>query len=197
MRDNDSKQNIRHTGRIWIIVLILVMILMITLALIGAILRGLSDGDRNIIPLFYSGDREIVQKGALSYIRWEETPEMLAHDGQVNWETNTKVDLFKAAYANDQGEITVESGDGKKVIAPGTSNEYEFSLKNTGNISLDYAMTLGSVFTFTNRELPMEIRLRSGDRWVLGGDHAWARPEELKELKESGTVPVTVYYLYL
>ncbi len=197
MRDNDSKQNIRHTGRnIWIVVLVLVMILIITLTLIGAILGGLSGGDRNIIPLFYDGDREILKQQGWSYIRVEQTPEMLAQDARVSWETNTRVDLFKTAYANDQGQITVESGDGEKVIAPGTSNEYEFSLKNTGNISLDYAMTLGSVFTFTNRELPMEIRLRSGDRWILGGDRAWARPEELKELKESGTVPVNQYITY-
>ncbi len=197
MRNNGSKQNIRRTGRnIWIVVLVLVIILMITLALMGTLLKDVSGKDWNIIPLFYEGDREIVQEGALSYIRVEETPEMLAQDDQVRWETNTMVDLFKAAYANDRGEITVESGDGEKVIAPGTSNHYEFSLKNTGNISMDYTMTLGSAFTFANRQLPIEIRLRSGGRWILGGDDAWTQPDELKQIRESGTVPVNQYITY-
>ncbi len=197
MSANDTKQNIRHTGRnVWIVALILVILLLLTLVLMGAILGGISGEDRNIIPLFYHGDREIVEREGWSYIRAEETPEMLASDDQVRWETNTQVDLFKTAYANEQGVITVESADGKKVIAPGTSNDYEFSLKNTGNISLDYTMNLSSVFDFVDRKLPMEVRLRSGDRWILGGDDVWAQPEELTELRETGTLPVNRYVTY-
>ncbi len=197
MRDNGSKQNTRHTGRnVWIAALILLIILIITLALIGTLLSNLSGKDRNIIPLFYEGDREIVQEGGFSYIRVEETPELLTQDDDVRWEINTAVDLFKTAYANELGEITVESADGEKVIAPGTSNEYEFSLKNTGNISLDYTMKLGSVFTLLNHEIPMQVRLRSGDRWILGGENDWVRYDTLTGVTENGTMAVNQYATY-
>ncbi len=188
MGGNGSKQNI--SGRnIWIVVLILVMILMITLAVIGALLGRLSDRDRDTITL--SGDGETVQEG-----EGEDAPQMEIRDDQVRWETNTQVDLFKAAYANDRGEITVKSADGGKVIAPGTSNAYEFSLKNTGNVSLDFTMHLDSVFSLENRELPMQVRLRSGDRWILGGEHTWARPDMLTDVIESGTMAVNQYVTY-
>lgn len=197
MRDNGSKGNIRHTGRnIWIVVLVLVIILVITLALLAAFLGKLSGEDRNIIPLFYDGDREIVERNGWSYIRAEEDPDLEARDDQVRWEVSTGVDLFKTAYANARGEITVESADGEKVIAPGTANTYEFSLKNTGNISLDYTMRLDSVFTLLKQELPMQVRLRSGTRWILGGEDDWLRPDDLTDVAETGTMDVNQYVTY-
>ncbi len=197
MSDNRSKQNIRRTGRnIWIAVGILAILVIITLALIAAYLSGLSDRDRHIIPLFYEGEREIVRKKGLSYIEVEGSPELVAEDEDARWEVNTSVDLFKNAYANDRGEITVESADGGKVIAPGTGHAYEFSLKNTGNVSLDYALRLGSVFSLSNRELPVRVRLRSGDRWVPGEGDGWIHPDELSDVEETGTVDVNQYVTY-
>lgn len=197
MRNHDSKHNTRHTGRnVWIVVLILVILLIITLAMIGAFLSGLSGEDRNIIPLFYEGDREIVQEGGWSYIRVEENPELVAEDDQVRWKVDTIVDLFKASYANALGKVTVESANGGKVIAPGTANSYEFSLKNTGNISLDYTMHLGSVFTLSNQALPVQVRLRSGDRWILGGENAWVQPDTLTGVAETATMVVNQYATY-
>lgn len=193
MRDNGSKQSTRHTGRnIWIVVLILVIILIITLALMGGFLSGLSGKEGNIIPLFSGESRE---DGAGS-IRKGDSPELVIEDGQASWEVDTSVDLFKAAYANAQGEITAKSADGEKIIAPGTANSYEFSLKNTGNISLDYTMKLDSMFALTNQELPMQIRLHSGDRWLLGGANDWAKPEDLTSVTETGTLEVNQYVIY-
>lgn len=189
MRDNGSKQNIRHTGRnIWIAVLILAIILIITLALIGAFLSGLSGRDRNTIPLT-DASRE---SGAIR----SESPELTVRDGETPWTVGTSVDLFKTAYANGQGEVTAKSADGGKIIAPGTANAYEFSLKNTGGISLDYALRLDSAFTLADRELPVRVRLRSGERWLLGGADAWARPDSLTGVEETGTLPVNQYVTY-
>lgn len=191
MRDHGSKQNTRHTGRnIWIVVLILLMILMLTLALIGAFLSGLSGEEGNVIPL--SGSSQ--EGGADTH--WTETPEMMIEDKQASWEVNTSVDLFKTSYANKQGEVTVKSADGDKVIAPGTANTYEFSLKNTGNISLDYTLKLDSMFTLTNQELPMQVRLRSGERWLIGGENAWAPSDTLIDVTETGTLAVNKYVTY-
>ncbi len=192
MSDNGSKQNIRHTGRnIWIVVLILLILLIVTLALIGAFLGKLSGGEGNIISLFGKNPED--GSGA---VQAEGSPELSIQDGQARWEVDTTVDLFKNAYANQQGEITVKSADGGKVIAPGTANTYEFSLKNTGSISLDYTMKLDSAFTLSNQELPVQVRVRSGDRWIFGGENDWARPGDLTEVTETGTLAVNKYVTY-
>lgn len=197
MGKNESKQNMRHIGRnIWIVVLFLLIGVMLTLMLLSPVLSRLTQSDRNIIPLLYHGDREIFDKDGFSYIRADEEPGMLTYDENAQWQINTDVDLFKAAYANDNGEITVESLSGDKIIAPGTSNEYEFSLKNTGNISLNYTMLLDSVFTLLNQDLPMQVRLRSGDRWILGSENSWADAESLSGIIESGTVDANKYVVY-
>ncbi len=198
MSKNESKQNMRHLGRnIWIVVLFLLIGVMLSLMLLSPVLSRLTQNDRDIIPLMYDGEREIFNQGGFSYIRANAEPDMLTYDENVQWQTTTEVDLFKTAYANDNGEITVKSLREDKVIAPGTSNEYEFSLKNTGNISLDYTMRLDSVFTLLKHDLPMRVRIHSGDRWILGDENSWADPGNLSEIVESGTVDVNEYATYI
>ncbi len=197
MAKNESKQNIRHTERnIWLVVLFLLIGVMLTLMLLGPVLSKLTKSDRNIIPLWYDGEREIFNKEGISYIRANAEPDMLTYDETAQWQINTDVDLFKNAYANDNGEITVQSLQGDKIIAPGTSHEYEFSLKNTGNISLDYTMRLDSVFTLLQHDLPMRVRIHSGDRWIVGSENSWADPGSLSEIIESGTVDVNESVIY-
>lgn len=197
MGKNESKQNIKHTWRnIWIVVLFLLIGVMLTLMLLSPVLGRLTQSDRNIIPLTYHGDREIFDKDGFSYIRANAEPDMLTSDENAQWQVNTDVDLFKTAYANDKGEITVKSLKDDKIIAPGTSNEYEFFIKNTGNISLSYTMLLDSVFTLSNRDLPMQVRLRSGDRWILGSESSWLYSESLSGIIETGTVDVNKYVVY-
>ncbi len=175
MRKNGTQQNIRRTRRnVWTIALILAILLSLTLSLLGAHLRKLSGKEQNVIPLCCEGEQEIGRKGGESYIRMQERQAM--RNGQTGWEIETSVDLFQTAYANKDGAFTVQSGDGEKIIAPGTANAYDFSLKNTTDMSMDYTMSVRSVFDFSNRELPMQVRLRSGDRWILGGRTHGCRP---------------------
>ncbi len=197
MGRNKSKQSMGRIGKtIWIIVFFLLIGVMLTIMLLSPALGRLTQNDRNIIPLMYNGDREIINKDGFTYIRVNAEPDILTYDENVQWQINTDVDLFKTAYANDKGEITVKSLEGNKLIAPGTSNEYEFSLKNTGNISLDYKMLLDSMFTLLDQDLPMQVRLRSGDRWILGSEDNWVNAESLSGVIESGTVDVNKYVIY-
>jgi hypothetical protein len=127
----------------------------------------------------------------------ESSPGFVAEDTKVKWSKSTDVDIFKTVYVNDKGEITVESSDGDKVIAPGTGSDYSFSLKNNGNISLDYTMTLDSVFQLSDVELPLEVRLRKGDsEYVIGSENTWVKPEKLSEVYETGTLDVNHYEEY-
>ncbi len=197
MSKNESKRKMRHIWRnIWIVVLLLLIAIMLTLMLLTPVLGKLVKGDRNIIPLTYDGDREIFNKGVASYIRVDAEPAMITYDDKVQWTVNTDIDLFKTTYVGDGGEITVESSKGDKIIAPGTSDEYEFTLKNTGNLSLDYKMLIDSEFALFSRDLPMRVRLRCGDRWIIGGKDSWVDTDSLSEVAESGTLAVNQYVTY-
>lgn len=87
-------------------------------------------------------------------------------DDVQTWNTETHIDLFKESY-ND----TVKSANGEKVIAPGTTHSYHFSIKNNGNIPMQYAISL-KVATHlgedqTYSELPLEWRLLSDDGAIV------------------------------
>lgn len=73
-------------------------------------------------------------------------PAFRVYDGNTVWESQTNIEIFKISYENGTGQVTVRSGDGKKVIAPGTGNTYRFTLENTGNVALDYTMTMEAWF---------------------------------------------------
>ncbi len=196
MSKNVSKQNMRHTGRnVWLVVLILFISIMLTLALLGTVLSKLTKNESSIIPLLYDGV-DIHDKNGFSYTGSLYDPEMRTYDSKQQWGTSTSVDLFKAAYANNSGSITVQSGDGENIIAPGTSDEYVFYLKNTGNVTLDYKMILESAFTLDDYSLPILVRLSSGDRWILGDEETWVGPDSIAEITDAGTVDVNEYVTY-
>lgn len=79
-------------------------------------------------------------------------------DGNIRWDSKTNVDLFKKSYGG-----SVESLNGEKIIAPGTSNYYDFTVKNNGNIPLDYTISIEvDAFPDENEaasKLPLEWRL--------------------------------------
>lgn len=76
-------------------------------------------------------------------------------DGNIRWDSKTGVDLFKKSYGG-----TAESLNGDKVIAPGTSNYYDFTVENNGNIPLDYTISIEvDAFPYENEaalRLPLE-----------------------------------------
>lgn len=139
---------------------------------------------------------ETVREHIESKVPADEAPGMLTQDQEVQWETSTSVDLFKTAYANENGEITVVSSDGDKLIAPGTSNTYTFTLKNTGNISLDYTLNLSGVFQIENTYIPIQVRLHRGGTWLVGDDGTWEDTASLENLAEKGTLGVSRYVSY-
>ena len=56
-------------------------------------------------------------------------PGFQVEDENTVWEGQTDVEIFRVSYENGEGQITVQSGKGDKVIAPGTENEYTFTLQ--------------------------------------------------------------------
>ena len=101
-------------------------------------------------------------------------------DDTQTWDSETHVNLFRSGYGS-----TVKSGDGDKIIAPGTSNQYAFSVKNEGGLPLDYAISLEVKVVSEEKEsqkLPLEWRLLFGDGTMVSDWQIYnGRTETLKE----------------
>lgn len=116
-------------------------------------------------------------------------------DGAV-WTTNTMVDIFKSSYQNKQGQFSVKSEDGVKIIAPGTSNSFVFKLQNTGDVPLDYAVDIDT-FTSDGYTLPVQARLSRYDgKWVLGDEKHWDSVDNLNEAFDTDTLAAGSYTYY-
>lgn len=191
----NTKKNHSFIG-VWFLVALLILLILLSFILLTSILRSLAAGDHNIIALtpeeeptgFFS---------SLFYRRAPEAPELNASDSHSRWDVVTQVDLFAINYLDPSGTfITVESADDAKVIAPGTTNDYTFSLKNTGNIALDYTLSMESVFTLADEDLPFQVRLKRGNDWVLGAEESWATVPELNAVVDEGNLEVGNYVRY-
>ena len=86
-------------------------------------------------------------------------PGFQVEDENTVWEGKTDVEIFRVSYENGEGQITVQSGKGDKVIAPGTENEYTFTLHNTGDVGLNYTLEMEAYFSDGIEKIPVEARV--------------------------------------
>lgn len=103
-------------------------------------------------------------------------------DGNTVWQGNTNVEIFKISYQNGEERITVDGGT-DKVIAPGTENQYSFTLDNSGEFALDYTMTIKAWFGNEEYAIPVTARLRTAD-----GDYAVGSAESFEDVLELNRV---------
>lgn len=123
-------------------------------------------------------------------------PSIKVYDDQRVWETDTKVDIFKIQYENDEAKVTVNGGD-DKLLAPGTSNEYTFYLKNTGDVKLDYTLTLEAYFTPADQPLPVEVKLKGYDgTYLVGSEDTWSDVLILNDVKDKASINVNRFAYY-
>ena len=124
-------------------------------------------------------------------------PGFEASDDNTVWSTNTQVEIFRVSYVNGEKVITVNSGNGDKVIAPGTENSYTFKLKNTGNVALDYTVEVDAYFTPADIEIPITGRLNRYDgTWVIGGKDEYAKVPVLDTAEDNATLGAGKYTYY-
>ena len=181
--EENTKSKGTKLGNIWLTVCLLAVLVLASAALLGTLIKEYASGEKNVISVVVDGNaiRDQYDDDSL--------PLGAVPDSEVSWETETTVDLFKNTYTNADGTVTVESSDGRKVIAPGTSNTYDFTLKNTGNISIDYTLAVEGVFELSDENLPFFVRLRRGEKWISGGEDSWVHVDELEDAVEKGTLP--------
>lgn len=120
-----------------------------------------------------------------------------SYDDKTTWSTNTQVEIFRVSYVNGEQFVTVNSGNGDKVIAPGTENTYTFKLKNTGNVALDYTVELDAYFTPADIKIPIVARLNRYDgAWVVGGKKDYAAVSVLDAAEDSEVLGAGKYTYY-
>lgn len=111
------------------------------------------------------------------------------YDENTVWSASTEVEIFRVSYLNGEGKVTVNSGTGEKVIAPGTENRYEFTLQNSGKVNLEYDMTMNAEFTNGEYAIPVVVRVTDGSgRYVLGSDDEQVDVLRLSEVAEHGAL---------
>lgn len=105
---------------------------------------------------------------------------------------NEETELFSLIYKNKAGDITVESSNGIRVVAPGTADDFTICLRNKEKFPLRYTLTIKAEL-IGQYELPMKF-------WLLGPDSEnivgtgkgseWADRAELNGVSDSASIGV-------
>lgn len=160
----------------WVVAAILIVMLLVT-SVLGATAVGKQITDEGTT---ISLTPEQSEKTNYFYKPASSKPESETSDGATEWSSETGVNLFSDSYIGADGTETVHSENGDKVVAPGTSNTYRFSLKNTGNVSLDYVIGIKGLFGATSN-LPIKVRLATDGKWIVGGEDEYVSPADVDE----------------
>ncbi len=176
----------RTSTGIWITTLILVVLLLVSSALGATAVSKQIENEGTSISL--TPEESEKTKYKTFYEPAASDPAGTTTDGTTEWSSETGVNLFSDSYVGADGKETVRSANGDKVVAPGTSNTYRFSVKNTGNVSLDYTIGIKGLFGEAS-SLPIKVRLSNGSDWIVGGENEYLSPSEVDEgLTYSSTV---------
>lgn len=95
------------------------------------------------------------------------------------WESGKEVTIFKTNYVNGEGETTVVSQDGTKLIAPGTQSTYKFTMYNNGNMAVVYEIDLDFILKIGDKIqnevlFPLKARLLiENGNYLIGDETEW------------------------
>ncbi len=143
-----------------------------------------------------SSTQTVVQTTPLFY----RDPKAVFQDAEGRWKGTATVQIMKAQY-DENGDVTVKSAYGDKVVAPGTANSYYFDIKNTGNTSIHYNINTETVLEVTAEgqtyTVPMEARFYDyKGRYLLGTENSYADMAGLDGLATSGNLSPKHYARY-
>ncbi len=125
------------------------------------------------------------------------TPGFEASDDTAVWTTDTQVEIFRVSYVNGEQVITVSNDNGDKLIAPGTENSYTFKLKNTGNVALDYTVSVDAYFTPGDIVIPITGRISRYDgQWIAGDKNTYVDVKALDSAEDKDTLSAGRYSYY-
>ncbi len=108
-------------------------------------------------------------------------------DLEKAWRNSRQVDIFKVSYDSVQGAVTVQGTNGARLVAPGTSNTYEFTIENTTDEMLEYDMAITAQVLGTDLIVPVQVRLWNyKGEYLVGGEDANVPFLDLNGVKDNG-----------
>lgn len=110
-----------------------------------------------------------------------------------------EAEIFRLSYDNESGKTTVigPTGNTDKLIAPGTSNLYQFTLQNPGDVALDYTLTMEAYVTGTDLWIPVDVRVWDyTNKYLVGSADNKVDAMELNTVEESGELGAGRYATY-
>lgn len=196
----------RNNGAGLAAVISLVMCVVLTATVLFSRLVAFVTADpRHYIPLTRSGGTTVVtvgQRDTLNAVIPRNTgyhpdnhrllaasPGFRVYDENTVWSSHTEVEIFRISYENGSGQVTVNSANGDKLLAPGTSNQYQFALENTGNVPLQYELSMEAYFSHEDKPIPIYASVAdyTGD-YLLGSGKEKADVLELNNVQKKGTI---------
>ena len=103
------------------------------------------------------------------------------------WKGRTDIEIFRISYKNGSGQVTVNSTSGEKLLAPGTTNTYEFALENTGNTTLHYTMDMEAYFSHGDYPIPVNVTVTDyRGNYLAGSEDAMADVLTLNRVAQAG-----------
>lgn len=184
----DNQNNSNKSSKLNVTVKVL-LITVIVLFLLSMVILGIRLGNflDNGVDIFFIEPKE---------------PGVTFGDDKQLWNGEAGIDIFEINNKNGEGKITVMSGNGDKVIAPGTSGYYKFNFKNIGNIAIDYNCNIKVSFETENfdfplEDLPIKVKLRDYQgNYIMGSENTWNSIDALKDYSDFKTIGKNSYVYY-
>lgn len=189
----------KNTGRLSAVLALFLCVVMSGCMLFSRLLLFTPGDTNHYIPLTRgNGHTRVTVTSGLPRTSALGTPLLLAAypgfqvtDESTVWSSETDIEIFRISYENGESRVTVNSQNADAVLAPGTSNTYSFVLENTGNVPLEYTMSMEAYFSHTDYPIPVAVRLTDlNGEYLLGSEEEAAPVLELNGISREGTVRV-------
>ena len=182
MNENGNQKQSGKRRRVAIILLLLAILLLLSMVALASRIGGFTWFEKkNEIPI---GEETVSSEDDNQNT---ETKKPLSAEMVVEHD----VEIFRVSYANGEAQVTVLSGNGDKLIAPGTSWEYAFTLRNAKDVAIDYTMRVEARvegMEDVDGLLPVTARFSGPDGWLTDEGGSYIPVLGLNEVNDSGVL---------
>ena len=100
-------------------------------------------------------------------------------DNPNAWSTKAQIDIFNH---DDDSVKTDGTGSANNIIAPGTTNNYTFSLQNSKDFNVKYNLIITGGNDST-REIPIQLQILNNSGEIISGN-GWTQLSDFTEVKD-------------